>query len=106
MRLDRVNEGSFYELEATFRNSDWVATLPSSLRYRIDCETTNTVIRDWTSLTPALTVTITVTAGENRIIGNGNTTERRALTIQADHGTDEQYTTAHKWVVVNLRGIQ
>lgn len=105
MRLDRVNEGSYYEVEATFRNSDWAATLPTTLRCRIDCETTGTVIRDWTDLTPALTVTITVTANENRIVGGGNTTERRALTIQADYGTDQQFTGIHKWTVVNLRGV-
>jgi hypothetical protein len=106
MRLDRVNEGSFYDVEASFRDSANSATIPASIRYRIDCETTGKEIRGWTEVTPAQTVTITVTAADNVLQSQGNRTEEKVMTVQTDSGTDRQYTAAYKWVVVNLRGVK
>jgi hypothetical protein len=105
MRLDRVNEGSFYVVTATFLDSSNAAIVPDSVRYKIDCETSGKAIRGWTSVTPAATVTITATASENAIVNGGNRSETKVMTIQADQGADRQYTSNRKWSVLNLQGI-
>ena len=105
MRLDRVNEGSFYDVTANFLDSANAPTVPDSVRYKIDCETSGKAIRGWTSVTPAATVTITATAAENAIVSDINRSETKVMTIQVDQGTDRQYNSNRKWLVLNLKGI-
>jgi hypothetical protein len=102
---DRVNEGSFYDVIVRPLDAANASTVPSTMRYRIDCETTGNTVRDWTTVTPSAAVTVTVTATENAIVSNSNRTEKKVMTVQADYGESRQYTDKHKWIVVNLQGI-
>jgi len=61
------------------------------------------VIKAWTSLTPAVSISIPVTSNENRIIDRCNDNEKRLITVAADKDTDTE-TRDNIEYVVNNRG--
>lgn len=103
--MRRVNEQSYYKVTASFFE-DGVASLPDTVDYQIYCKTTGTLVRDWTSVTPAESVEITATATDNAIINDVNAREVKQMTIRANAGTDTQYIHKVEWEVVNLGGYR
>jgi len=105
MGLKTVSEKSRLPIVVDFLDYAWVAVTPETLRYRLDCLTTDSTILDWTSITPDQTVSIAVTPTQNSIINTRNLTERKSLVVEAEHGTDNAYTANYDWFVKNLRGV-
>ncbi len=98
-------ERNSFTVSVRFRNSSLAAEAPTTARYRIDCLTTGQTVKEWTSLTPAATISIPVTSSDNRIISKGNAQERRQITVQADQGTDTETRDVAFWDLINIRGF-
>lgn len=103
----RTLEGSSFNLTAKFYDDSafpWTLSAPTSARYRIDCLTTGVVVRDWTNLSAASSITISVTASDNKIQSDLNTRENKMLTVQANAGLSTQYNEVYRWKIYNLQG--
>lgn len=100
------NEGSAFTATAYFRTrSTSAAVTPTSAKYRIDCLTTGTVLQDWTTVSAASNVSISVTATHNAIQDASNHFERKQLVVESDAGLATQHRGAVEWRVENIRGI-
>ncbi len=101
-----VLEESTFSLTAFSRTrATKSASIPTTLRYRLDCLKTGREILDWTSVSPAANVTIVITATNNQILDDANMTERKQIIVQADAGLSTQVNGKSFWIVKNLRGI-
>ena len=58
MTTNTVTEGSSAAFTVAFLDESGVATLPTAVRYRIDCMTTGAEILTWTSLSAATSVSV------------------------------------------------
>ena len=87
----------------TVRNTG-VAASPSSLRWRLDCVTTQAVVLDWAGISAASTVTLTIPASANVIRDNQNLLETKRITVQANYGTDQQINASMLYDVINNDG--
>lgn len=105
MRL--VNERTTSWITARFRDRNRQLAMPSAVTYRIDCLTTGTQIRGWTSIAPAAEVEIAVSAEENAILG-GHEREKRCVTVVATYGegNDDQVTDRVKFEVLNQEFVE
>lgn len=99
-----LNEGSALPFTVTLY-TDGTLTAPTSLRYRVDCITTGATLTNWSSLSPASSVSVTVTPEANAIQNASNFTEVKAITLEADHGLSTAYTHETTWRVKNLQGV-
>ena len=101
-----LNEGSRCFVKAKFFDKLGNPQIPSSLSYRIDCETTGQTILDWTAATPDSVVEITVDATANSIINSRNPVERKVLTFQANADPPEAaFTEQQEWDLINLLAV-
>mgnify|MGYP000883576447 CR=1 FL=1 len=100
----RVKEGSSFAATAYFRASGSAST-PTNVYYRVDNLTTDEVVVDWTAIDPAGNVSIDITAAQNAISSQCNRTEKRQLTVSADHGLSTQVRESVGYEVENLRGF-
>ena len=100
--MARFKEGSSFTATAHFRDSSNAAEVPTTSSYRIDCLTTGKEITDWTSLTPAVSNSIAITATENAIQNQTNTTEKKQLTVAANPDGATQVRDTIEWKVVNI----
>jgi len=99
-------EGSAFTATAYFRTrSTAEESTPTNVKYRLDCLTTGKVVADWTDVTPAASVSISVTGTHNAIQDQGNLQEVKQLTVAADHGLDTRVHETAIWRVENLQGI-
>ena len=80
-----ANEGSSKTLSVSFFDDANAAATPESVSYRIDCLTTNTVMRDATPITPASTINIALTPADNAIVDQTNSRELRRVTVIATY---------------------
>ena len=105
-------ERTSFTATAYFRTrATGAAATPTTVHYRIDNLTTKEQITDWTSVTPGITSSITVKAGENLISVNSRTVygaspkwQTLQLTVALDKDLDTQVTQAKTWRVNNLFG--
>ena len=78
----------------------------SQLINRLDCLTTKSTVREWTSVgSPAGANDITITSTDNKIIDTLSNVERKQIIVQGDRGLSTQITGKSAWTVNNLRGI-
>lgn len=92
--------------------STGLAATPTTIHYRIDNLSTRTAVADWTSVSPASSVEITVKSGENRITGGVNFVyggfpkwETLQLMVAIDQGLDTEVINAVHWRTHNLYGV-
>lgn len=97
------NEKSSFVATAYFRDGNASST-PSSARYRIDCLTTGKEIEDWTSLSPASSIDITVTSTDNAIQSDINDVERKQIIVEENTGSSQHRSVA-RWDVLNQYGV-
>lgn len=102
---DRVKERSQHIVTAKFRDRATGSTTPTTVHYRLDCLATGIELKDWTSVSPASSVNITVTPTENAIQYDGSTKERKQLTVQTDRSLSTQFTETFEYDVVNVYGF-
>ena len=95
-----VNEANSFNATSYYRSSG-AASAPTTAAYRIDDLTTGTVIADWTSLTPAVSISIPITSNNNRIIDRSNANEKRLLTVAADKDTTTETRDSIEYIVNN-----
>jgi len=100
-----VKERGSISVNAYFRDSTDAASAPTTVHYRIDCLTTGTKVLDWTSVSTAASVTITVTSAQNAIIHDGNRRERKQITVSADKGTTTETRDTAIWICENIEGF-
>lgn len=101
-----LNEGSRCFIKAKFFDKLQAPQIASSLQYRVDCETTGTVILDWTTVTPASTVEVQIDATLNTIISRRNRVERKVVTFLANADPPQgAFTGEQKYDLVNLQGV-
>lgn len=99
-------EESTFPVTAYFRDrATKAASIPTTVRYRIDCLKSGAEVRGWTSVTPAANVTISITSSDNQIQDNSSHTERKQIIVQADTGLATQVNGPKVWTVTNLVGI-
>jgi hypothetical protein len=100
-----VTEGTGFTATAAFRTrSTKAASTPTTVKYRLDCLTTETLLADWTSLTPSSSVSIPVIGTYNAIQSDTNDVEVKQLTVKADDGLATQVVQSVRWKVENLFG--
>lgn len=102
--MKTYNEDDSFNRYVEFYDEDRAAYTPTTVRYRIQCLTTGTSIRSWTTATPANPLTIAITPDDNVIVDERNRVERRQMTVQADFDTDTQKVSTCEWDVKNLLG--
>jgi len=101
-----VNESSAMTVRARFFNETGALVSPTTARYLIRDISNDRLVRDWTSLSPASTIDISVTASDNEIQQSTRKRfERRVVTVQADEGTATQRTDEIEYWIRNLAGI-
>lgn len=108
------NEKSGVEFEASFFDADGNPTPPGAVMWRLDCETSQTVLRDFTSVDwvesvgpdgqPIYTALIEVPGSLNAIQKNGNAQELKKLLVVANKDQDDEYSEEYRYTVRNLRG--
>jgi hypothetical protein len=82
-----VNERSQLVATARFRTrSSAAASTPTTVHYKLSSLQTEEVIRDWTSISAASEVTVTITAADNKILDNTKPLQRVELLVAADRG--------------------
>lgn len=101
----QVNEGSTAYLTIEFADKDGLPAVPNTVTYRIDCMTTGTAILASTSLTPASSLEITLSATYNRIIAQDNKYEKRLVTVVAGYAGSEALTSEYTYLVKNLSKV-
>lgn len=99
-----VKEGSSFTATAYFRLAG-TASASTTAKYRIDCLTTGKELTDWTALTPAVSISIPITATHNAIQWQSNRIEKKQLTVASDPGETDQTRTKRTWNVENIEGI-
>lgn len=102
----RVREGSAFTATVYFRDrATKAADAPDAIKYRIDNLTTGEAVQDWTSVSPAANVSISITAIHNAIRAQCNRSEKVQLTVAADPDTSGQVRESIAWEVQNIRGF-
>lgn len=105
---NQVLEGSTFNLYVKFwdDSSDaWVASAPTTIRYRIMDGPSAGVITDWTTVAPASAVTISITPAANAILDQSLDVESKELVVQIDAGLTTQYGSSYRWMVKNTSAI-
>lgn len=100
----RVKEGSAFTATAYFRAAG-AASTPTNVHYRLDNLTTGERIADWTSVSAAANVSISVTAAQNAIRSQCNRVERMQLTVAADHDLSTEIREPSVYEVENIQGF-
>lgn len=104
-RKTRIREGGLFAHPFTYLNASDVAAVPTTIRYRVDCLTTGRKMRDWTTVSAAQDITVTLTKDDNAIVDQGDEFEEREVTVQYNAGLSTQQIQRHRWVVENIHGV-
>jgi hypothetical protein len=84
MAVPTLNEGSRCFVKAKFFDNQERPQIPTSLSYKVQCETTGTLLQDWTSVTPGTQVEVQIDATLNSIVNRRNPIERKVVTFLAN----------------------
>lgn len=106
MSVPTLNEGSRCFVKAKFFDKRELPQIPTSVQYRLDCETTGKNLLDWTFLTPDTVVEITVDATLNTIVSRRNPIERKIVTLRANADPPESaFTEVQYYDLINLQAL-
>jgi len=98
------DERSAFTATVRFRDrATAAASTPTTAEYRLYNITHQTLVKDWTTLTPAAEISVTVEAGNNKILGEG-VAEVMQFLIASDRTLSTQVTEAAYYHIRNLRG--
>jgi hypothetical protein len=108
----RTPERSAFTLTASFFDDTadtWTASTPTTADYRIDRVRSGDPscydeVRAWTTLTPATSIAIAITATDNVISDDDSREERRQVTVRANAGLATQYQGTKLYSVANVAG--
>ena len=89
--LRTVNERTQLLGTAYFRTrSTGAASTPTTVHYKVSNLTTQETVQDWTTISAAANVSLTITAAMNKIRGGDNVFERIEVLVAADKGLDTE----------------
>lgn len=101
----RYNEGSQFEVTAVFKTrASQADSVPTTAEYKLFNLNTREIIKDWTTLTPAASITFTISATDNDIRKRKSTYERIQILVSADRGLSTQVIEDKTYLIKNLRG--
>lgn len=99
------NEKTACAITASLRDVDNAAVTPTTMRYRIDCLTTQQTVLDWTSVgSPAAENTLTVTSEQNAIIDANKRRETKQMIVETVYDGNTR-NDAVNWTITNLLGV-
>lgn len=96
------DEGEALEVPFRFLDSGGNETTPATLEYKLRNLTEDVTEVDWTTVTPASSGTINVSALNVRIVDDRNRREVQELTLVANRGLATQKPHVITWYVKNL----
>lgn len=100
-----VNEGTGFPLTNRLLSASGSAVTPTSLKYRVDCETTGREIVGWTDVSPSSEVSMDIDPSWSAILRSTNVTETKTMTWKANDGLSNQVTGTFQWRVKNLQFV-
>jgi hypothetical protein len=107
MAVPTLNEGSRCFVKAKFFDNREQPQIPTSLSYRVQCETTGTLLLDWTAVTPDTQVEVQIDATLNVIIRPHNPIERKSATFRANADPPTgAFTEVQYWDLVALSALE
>ena len=109
---NQTPESSAFTITASFfddTNDVWATSTPTTADYRIDRVRAGDPscygeVTDWTTLTPATSISIPITATANAILDDYSRDEQRQITVRANAGLSTQYQGTYRYSVGNLAG--
>ena len=101
----KVQEGSAFAAIAYFRTTAGAAGASATAKYRVDCLTTGKELTDWTALTPAVSISIPITATHNAIQWQSNRIEKKQLIVASDPDAADQTRDKAVWTVENIENV-
>jgi hypothetical protein len=78
----RINEGEALQFTLRALDSTLAVVTPTTVRYRLEDLDRGSTITDWTTVTPATSMTVTI-SGSTNSIRNGCSVERRQVIAEA-----------------------
>lgn len=99
----RIREGEAFRVTVRALTADLAASTPTTMRYRIDDLNQGNAVLDWTTLTPATSVNVIITAAQNAM-RNGLSIERRQLVFEASD-SDGPVRKTLDYDIADLQGI-
>ena len=103
MARPQIQERSAYQKTFHVKDDDGNLVMPSNLRYRIDCVTSQSPVLGWVVVTAASSVPISVSSELNLIVNDANDVETKRITVQANYGLPGQIVGVHEYDVLNSR---
>lgn len=100
-----VNEREYFKLRWTVLDETATPSVPRTMRYRIDCETTNSELVGWTDIPVNATTVLNIPSSVNAIRSNGNAVETKVITVDTNYADEDRVPAEYRWDVRNLRGL-
>lgn len=83
----------------------WVTNVPTTVKYRVDCLTTGVAMVNWTTVSPASSVSISIPVAAQAVNQEVNWREKRQVTVKANDGLSTQYLGTFTYYVENNEAI-
>lgn len=100
------NERTAFTATAVFKTRATQAdSIPTTAEYKLYNMSSGETIKDWTSLTPAASISISVSAIDNKIKADYKPTERMALLVSADRGLSTEVLQETHYRLMNVGGF-
>jgi len=100
----RIREGEAFRVTVRALTADLAAATPSEMRYRIDDLDQGNAVLDWTTLSPATSVNVIITAAQNAM-RNNLCAERRQLVFEASD-SDGPIRKTLDYDIADLQGVE
>lgn len=101
-----VNEQSTMLIFTKYRDRSTAAlVVPTTVAYRVDDLSTGIKLVDFTNVTPATGIFITITSAANKIQNDFLGYETKQLTVKTDAGLSTQFIETFTWDVKNIQGL-
>lgn len=96
-----IKEQNRHSVQVDWVDPDGNPTIPTTVRWRVDCLTTRQPVIAWTSITAAQSSTIEIPSSASAILNSRNSTETKRITVQANASLGTQVTVEADWTVEN-----
>jgi hypothetical protein len=103
--MDTVNEATTYVVTVSFFDQDNEPVAPDVAAYRLDDESSNTVILDWTSIaSPTEATDVIITSAQNTMVSANSESEVHILTVYFTYGGVASLvgTAEYRYMLINL----
>lgn len=105
MALFTVNEREYFKLRWTVLDENAAHSVPRSMRYRVDCQTTGRALIPWTDIPLLATTVLAIPSSVNAIQVGSNARETKVITVDTNYNDDDRVPAEYAWEVRNLGGL-